>query len=404
MPGIISSTLASRLINLQSFKETVWGQSGLATAHWMGVQPYPTFKPFQKSTTFDEDRSSLQNSFLSAVLVEGGEFSLSMHATYEEINFILNGGLQAVAPTGGNPYTWTYVAPTSSAWYTQSYTFEHGYDAGVIGASGCIINKWSIKGASKKQWEATASGFFKTYYPNSATAITSSTDATPIEVTTTANHGLSNGMQVIIADHVTNVAANGKWVIAVTALNKFTLTGSVGSGAGAGSGGTFTKTLTPALASRPVEVILFPGTNLYMDAGGGTLGATAFPNCLLSFGLDVNANTVPIYGSDSKAPIGWTYDKVIPTLTLKMLYTAQVKAFINSTLKAGSRAVTRLSNVSGSKSAKLNFAGVMIDDPTYYGNEQSAIAVEVKLEGQYESVSIGNQLSAEIVNAVAALP
>jgi hypothetical protein len=403
MPGITSGTLASRLIRLQSFKETVWGTPGLATARWMGVQPYPTFKPYQKSTLFDEDRGSLQNNFLSAVLVEGGDFSVNMHATYEEIIFMLNGGLQAVAPTGGPAYSWAYTAPTNAAWAAQSYTFEYGYDIGTIGCSGAMINKWSLKGGPKKQWEASMSGFFKTYYNNAAIAIASSTNANPIEITTNGNHGLNTGMQVVISGHTINTAANGTWSIVYVSPTKFTITGAVGVGVG-GADGTVTKIQTPAIPDRTVEVILFPGTTLKMEAAGGTLGATAFANQLMSFSLDVANGLTPIYGSDTKTPQAWTYDKVTPTLSLKLLWTAQAKAFLNSTLKAGQRAVVQLANVSGSKSATLNFAGVLADDPSFFPNEQAAVSVDFKLEGQYEPVSIANDLGATIVNAVSALP
>ncbi len=403
MPGIISPTLASRLIRLQSFKEAVWGTSGLATARWMGVQPYPSFKPYQKSELFDEDRGSLQNSFLSAVLVEGGEFDLNMHATYEEIEFMLQGGLQAVSPTGGGPYTYSHIAPTNAAWSTQSYTFEYGYDIGTIGASGALINKWSVKGSAKKQWEASMSGFFKTYFNNIAVNIASSTNATPIQITTVTAHGLTTGMQVVVADHLVNTNANGTWTITFVSATQFTLNASVGNGVG-GATGTVTKIQTPAIADRTVEVILFPGTVLSMEASGGTLGTTPFANQLMSFTLDVTAGLVPVYGSDAKTPLTWTYDKLTPTLSLRLLWTAQAKAFMNSVLKAGQRAVCRLQNTSGVKSATLDFAGVMADDPQFFPNEQSAKAVDFKMEGQYEATSIANQLKATIVNNVASLP
>lgn len=41
-------------------------------------------------------------------------------------------------------------------------------------------------------------------------AITSSTDATPIVVTTADDHGLATGDQITIFGHTTNVAANGR--------------------------------------------------------------------------------------------------------------------------------------------------------------------------------------------------
>jgi len=73
--------------------------------------------------------------------------------------------------------------------------------------------------------------------------ISSSTDATPIVVTTSTNHGLNNGDYVRVYDHSTNTTANGTWKVANKTLNTFQLidaeTGanSVGAGGGAGSGG-----------------------------------------------------------------------------------------------------------------------------------------------------------------------
>lgn len=73
-------------------------------------------------------------------------------------------------------------------------------------------------------------------------AITSSTDATPIEITATA-HGFSTGDRVVIYGHTTNVAANGTYKVTVIDADTFTiqdeLTGAsiAGSGAGAGADG-----------------------------------------------------------------------------------------------------------------------------------------------------------------------
>lgn len=95
-------------------------------------------------------------------------------------------------------------------------------------------------------------------------AITSSTDATPIVVTTTANHGLSTGDQVTIFGHTTNVAANGRWTVTVTAANKFSLDGSVGTGAGAGANGTYTYAAPKYIFCEDADVI-----NFTFDTDGG---------------------------------------------------------------------------------------------------------------------------------------
>lgn len=71
--------------------------------------------------------------------------------------------------------------------------------------------------------------------------ITSSTNATPIVITSTA-HGFTNGDIVVITGHTTNTAANGIWAIAGVAANTFQLTdpitggNSVGNGVGGATG------------------------------------------------------------------------------------------------------------------------------------------------------------------------
>ena len=72
-------------------------------------------------------------------------------------------------------------------------------------------------------------------------AITSSTNATPIVVTSTT-HGFTNGDLVFIDGHTTNTAANGFWKIANVAANTFELTNpvtaanAVGNGVGGATG------------------------------------------------------------------------------------------------------------------------------------------------------------------------
>ena len=67
-------------------------------------------------------------------------------------------------------------------------------------------------------------------------AISSSTNATPIEITTATNHNLATGSPVQIRDHLINTAANGSWIITKVSNTKFTLDGSVGNGVGGATG------------------------------------------------------------------------------------------------------------------------------------------------------------------------
>jgi len=70
----------------------------------------------------------------------------------------------------------------------------------------------------------------------SAVAIASSTNATPIVVTTSSPHGLTTGSSVYVYQHNTNTAANGTWKVSVVNSTSIILVGSVGNGVGAGTG------------------------------------------------------------------------------------------------------------------------------------------------------------------------
>lgn len=66
--------------------------------------------------------------------------------------------------------------------------------------------------------------------------IASSTNATPIVVTTTAAHGLSNGDSVTISNHEVNTNANGYWKVAGITSTTAQLVGSGGNGVGGNTG------------------------------------------------------------------------------------------------------------------------------------------------------------------------
>ena len=61
--------------------------------------------------------------------------------------------------------------------------------------------------------------------------ITAATNATPIQITTDANHRLATGNKVRIQNVGGNTAANGIWAVTVVNSTQFTLDGSVGNGA-----------------------------------------------------------------------------------------------------------------------------------------------------------------------------
>ncbi len=99
-------------------------------------------------------------------------------------------------------------------------------------------------------------------------AIASSTNASPIEITTSGAHGLSTGDKVTINGHTTNTSANGSWTIIKVDATKFTLTDSVGVGIGGASG-------CVANFVDPINVLDFRHMIVAISSdGGGTATAT----------------------------------------------------------------------------------------------------------------------------------
>lgn len=67
-------------------------------------------------------------------------------------------------------------------------------------------------------------------------SITSTTNASPIVVTTSTSHGYSNGDWIYLASHSTNTNANGLWEIAGVTSTTFQLVDSTGNGTGGATG------------------------------------------------------------------------------------------------------------------------------------------------------------------------
>jgi Ubiquitin-activating enzyme E1 FCCH domain len=79
-------------------------------------------------------------------------------------------------------------------------------------------------------------------------AISGTSNATPIVVTTVSNHGFGTGNSVHIAGVLGNLASNGDWTITVITANSFSLTGSTGSGAYTSGGIATDYSLTPQIS------------------------------------------------------------------------------------------------------------------------------------------------------------
>lgn len=137
-------------------------------------------------------------------------------------------------------------------------------------------------------------------------AISSSTNASPIAITTSAPHGYTSGDTVQIIGHQTNTGANGLWVIAVTGASTFTLTGSTGVAVGGATGQAQNFSVNPLLTlpadgdlryAASVNVPISGSANvapfLYQRVGGYNLHAVYSASDFTSVGAAYSTTVLP---------------------------------------------------------------------------------------------------------------
>lgn len=148
-------------------------------------------------------------------------------------------------------------------------------------------------------------------------AVASSTDATPIVVTTSTNHGFNTGDRVLVYGHTTNIAANGIRKVIVLSPTTFSLQGEfsgtnvVGSGAGAGSGGIAVKA-PPILLTQD-----FVNIELQLDTANS---ASLTLQAVISEGKPASAQTSPRYDfmdfGETQAPSNpWGFIQLVDVST-----------------------------------------------------------------------------------------
>jgi hypothetical protein len=124
---------------------------------------------------------------------------------------------------------------------------------GLVALSSNLVAGQVTKTAAGALQDADASVSYRIYGPSGLMSqgtgtmtlrdqgnVTAATNASPIQITSTA-HGLSTGTRVTIAGVGGNTAANSTFTVTVVDANNFTLGGSTGNGAYT-SGGTWHST------------------------------------------------------------------------------------------------------------------------------------------------------------------
>jgi len=96
--------------------------------------------------------------------------------------------------------------------------------------------------------------------PNKPLNVNGATNASPIQITTIEDHGLTTGDTVFIDGVLGNTGANGTFIVTVTAAKTFTLDGSTGTGAYTSGGRVGTATR--------ISRCIYAGSNGYWAGNG----------------------------------------------------------------------------------------------------------------------------------------
>lgn len=122
-------------------------------------------------------------------------------------------------------------------------------------------------------------------YPNHYIPIQSSTNASPIQITSSIAHNLTTGDYVHISAHNLNTNANGLWKVTIINATTFTLDGSTGNGTGVASG-----LILPA--NHLFVKLATPVTELISDCESNWTQGTNVTTSLDTANLKVGKNSI----------------------------------------------------------------------------------------------------------------
>jgi hypothetical protein len=184
-----------------------------------GTSVTPVFQGLQPPTISIGEQGRDTQPFASSIIYDDLEGGL--------------GVLNQSQRTGNNRFWWSTVdtrrrEQTTLLRRKRDLGKPPGVTTEVPAAGGVYANRVWVAWSSKVRQHTEAVG--------GTVNLASSTNTTPIAVTTAVAHGYVTGTTVTIAGHLVNTNANGTWPIVVTSPTTFTLTGRTGNGVGVATG------------------------------------------------------------------------------------------------------------------------------------------------------------------------
>jgi hypothetical protein len=159
------------------------------------------------------------------------------------------------------------------------------------------------------------------------------------------------------------------------------------------------------LSDRTVNPILASHFGIYLDAWGGTMGASAIAGVTwFSFELSIKSNAANTFGLGSINPAMYRDAKYEGTLKLALEYNSTTAGYLTSI--AGSslwQKQIRLKATDSTRICQLDFAGGSLKAPEISTDTDGVATLEFELSGLYNS-NLANWFKSSITNGVNALP
>lgn len=135
------------LLQVQVGKQTVIATAVAATAKLMGVTDCQ-FTPINDALRLKEIRGSLAPSYNAVLTKIGATGKLSLYGSYQDINYAIESLLGTITPSGANPYIRAVTAPVGTVPVPRIQTLIWGDGTNCYKATGMLITKITLKGAS----------------------------------------------------------------------------------------------------------------------------------------------------------------------------------------------------------------------------------------------------------------
>lgn len=160
-----------------------------------------------------------------------------------------------------------------------------------------------------------------------------------------------------------------------------------------------------ALSDRTASPVMGDHIALYIDAVGGTMGATAIAATAFEMELTIDAQRSLRHYLGALTPGNFNEPRWMTELKMSLELNATTRAYLTSIL-AGSSVLQhqiRIKATSSTNVMQFDFAGAYLEAPELFNDVDGVVTVDLNLKGIYNS-ALANYFKASNTNSVSALP